>query len=682
MGAINRFADLSVSKFDPLSLDEIMAVPLYKQKQHDKLLADNEALYKSLVIDPLDVHKEEALKIKKDFESKLDAQSLQLAKSGIDQNSQAEFLKSKREYDQLVSPTGRVGQINNAKKVYAENFKEYIEDATKNKSWSREKALENWNNKFANQYTGYNENKDITNIGNYGAPKKIEVNDKLKFVKDILGEQVVSEAKASGYSLIPQADGSMVFADSKGRRIETSNKPNLQNALNLLNQQMTDPEWKSSIDFEGVDPKSVNQQLTSGVNAMLSNKVVDNRTTDYTYHTPAKGSGDEDGKTPLDIITNTEVFNPSAYAGNSFKNNQQTYSTLLNKVKTGKQLTPEENIKLNQLKDFQTEVNKTLASNSEYKKLLNERNTIAKTLGITFNLDDVSVSTQVQGDGNTTREVYYKGNTPMTSVEQTKYFKYLQKANNVESKIEKIQNKTTEENNVKYNGYQLIPTTAGENTSLKLMNDSFENAMRANPENLLSFTNIESVDVDGKRKDNLTSNDKLGIQELFNGTERGSMQIVSFIPKGFSGKPEYVVEFNTKEGNTYNLDGMKYGNDDLGDGKPVRVKLSFNKSSGDVLKNINGYIQEYLSTKGKNGEGAQLAQSMAINARKSELSGNAWKNLVSPDMDLNQIDPIVLQKLGKELTKYGFHQGATEAEAKVAIRKLLKEKGNTAVYFD
>jgi len=680
MGVIGRFAELSPSKFNPLSLDEIMAVPLYKQQQHDKLVADNESLYKSLIVDQLDVHKDEAERLKKDFENKLDAQALQLAKYGIDQNSKSEFLKTKREYDKLVSPTGRIGQINNAKKVYLDNFKEYIEDATKNKGWSREKALENWNNKFADKdhYKGYDENNNIVNIGNYGAPKKIEVNDKLKFAKDILGEQVINEARASGYKLIPQSDGSMVFADSKGRRIETSNKRNLQHALNLLNQQMQDPEWRSSIDFEGVNPESVRSQISSGINAMLSNKVVDNRTTDYAYHAKPKGDGKDDAN--FDLITNTEVFNPSAYAGKAYVNNQKDLIVLSTKPN----LTFEENKKLNQLRDFQNEVNKNLNSNAEYRKLLNDRINVSKGLGINFDVDKVEkvVEAVDAGGMGTTKEVYYLNNKPMTSEQVSKYRNYIQKNNHVENKIDALRDKVTKENNVKYNGYQLVPTTAKENTSLKLMNEAFESAMRANPQNLLNFTNIESVDVDGKRKDNITSNDKLNIQELFNNTESGSARIVSFIPKGFSGKPEYVVEFNTKEGNSYNLDNKTLfggiGNDDIGDGKPVRVKLSFNKSSGDVLKNINGYIQSYLSTKGKNGEGMQLAQSMALNA----LSGNRWKDLVSPDMNLDQIDPIVLQKLAKELTKYGFNGKSSEADAREAIRKLLKEKKNTTVYFE
>lgn len=309
----NRYSQITPSQFNPMSLQEVMMVPLMQRQKHDQLIAQQEMLRQGLAkVDPLDVHMNEALNVKSGIENKLVSQAELLSREGINSNTQGDFLALNREYQNLISPTGRLGQINAAKQIYNQNFKDYLEDAQKTKGWSRERALVNWN-KFSNQYTGFDNDK-IANIGQLGAPKKIEVMDVLKDVKGLLGEQVVGEMKASGYSFQPSPDGGMVMVDRSGRRIETSNKPNLQHAQNLINQKLVGKEWQDSIRFEGEDTKNIYNQLTSGINAMLSNKVVDNRSENAQYiapKTPEEGNGGDN---------KGSMFNDAIQDPNSIKN--------------------------------------------------------------------------------------------------------------------------------------------------------------------------------------------------------------------------------------------------------------------------------------------------------------------------------------------------------------------------
>lgn len=292
---MNRYSQITPSQFNPMSLQEVMMTPLMQRQKHDQLIAQQEMLRQGLAkVDPLDVHMNEALNVKSGIENKLASQAELLSKEGINPNTQGEFLALNREYQNLISPTGRLGQINAAKQVYAKNFNDYLDDAQKTKGWSRERALANWNN-FSKQYTGFEGDK-ISNIGQLGAPKKVEVLDVLKDVKGLLGEQVVGEMKASGYNFQPSPDGGMVMVDRSGRRIETSNRPNLQAAQDLINQRLMGREWQDSIRFEGEDTKNIYNQLTSGINSMLSNKVVDNRSENAQYIAPKeskKGSDEE-----------------------------------------------------------------------------------------------------------------------------------------------------------------------------------------------------------------------------------------------------------------------------------------------------------------------------------------------------------------------------------------------------
>ena len=299
---MNRYSQVSPSEFQPLSLQEVMMTPLMQRQKHDQLIAQQEMLRQGLAkVDPLDVHMNEALNVKSGMENKLASQAELLSREGINPNTQGDFLALNREYQNLMSPTGRLGQINAAKQIYNQNFKDYLEDAQKTKGWSRERALANWN-KFSNQYTGFDEDK-ISNIGQLGAPKKVEVMDVLKDVKGLLGEQVVGEMKASGYSFQPSPDGGMVMVDRSGRRIETSNKPNLQHAQNLINQKLVGKEWQDSIKFEGENTPNIYNQLTSGINSMLSTGVVDNRGENAQYIAPRENkNGDENGSEIPDSI--------------------------------------------------------------------------------------------------------------------------------------------------------------------------------------------------------------------------------------------------------------------------------------------------------------------------------------------------------------------------------------------
>lgn len=304
---MNRYDVASVAKFNPLSFQEILLAPSMMRKNHDATIA----LAQSSVLkpDPLDVHYNRAMELKNQMDSEIAKNVEELNKEGFNSASYQNVQKLNRQYQDLISPTGEVGQINNAKKVYAENYKEFLDDATKNKGWSRERAIDNWQNRFANKYTGFGEDgKSITNIGQYGAPKKIEVLDKLKDVHSLLGEQVVGEMRASGYSFAPSPDGGMVMVDRSGRRIETSNKPNLNNALALLQNQFVDKEWKDSMQFEGANPLNVASQITNGVNAMLKTGVVDNRSENAQYIAPKEGKDDESKNGVLP----SSVYDPSS----------------------------------------------------------------------------------------------------------------------------------------------------------------------------------------------------------------------------------------------------------------------------------------------------------------------------------------------------------------------------------
>lgn len=286
MAVINRYTKTEPARFDPMSLQEMMLVPAYKRQQHDTLDESRSLLETNLAqYDSLDVHSDLLKTEQQKLYDKLQAQTELLNKEGFNPNSKSQFLKLNKEYQQAISPTGPIGKIQGAKKAYAQTFNDYIEDAVKNKKWSREDAIRNWNRFVKDNYTGFDERGNVTNIGQYGAPEKIELMQKLKDVKSILGEQVVKELTAGNYSFARQEDGSLAVVNKSGRRIETSNSPNIQSAMNMLSSELSDPNsaWNQSIMFEGVDPLKYQEQVVNGLNAMVTTKVQDNRSQNISF---------------------------------------------------------------------------------------------------------------------------------------------------------------------------------------------------------------------------------------------------------------------------------------------------------------------------------------------------------------------------------------------------------------
>lgn len=281
---MNRYDSGTVSKFNPLSMQEVMYTPLMQRQKHDQLIAQQELLKQGLAkVDPLDVHMNEALNLKFQIEDKLTSQAELLSREGVNSNTQGQFLALNREYQNLTSPTGKLGQINMAKQVYAKNFNDYIEDATKNKSFSREDALYQWEKNHKPKYTGFDENKNITNIDNFGAPKRLVLQEDLKTVKSLLGENTRTIMKNNGFSFKEGPNGSLVVMDGKGRVVETSNIPQLKEAQDYLASRWVNPSGEGTVsaNFERMDPKRIVDEINNGLGMMKSYKLDDTRENDY-----------------------------------------------------------------------------------------------------------------------------------------------------------------------------------------------------------------------------------------------------------------------------------------------------------------------------------------------------------------------------------------------------------------
>lgn len=288
----NRYSNITPSQFNPLSLQEIMATPLMQRQKHDQLIAQQEMLRQGLAkVDPLDVHMNEALNVKSQMENKLRSQAELLSKEGINPNTQGEFLALNREYQNLISPTGRLGQINAAKQIYNANLKEFLDTAEKQGIGSN-RALQLWQERNLNKYTGYDNNKNIANIGKLGVAAKQDYESDLSKYHSILGKTTTSAAN-SGYRIVDsgQGDGSKVMIDRSGNIKYDSNIDQLNNALRGFSQKWLTPQGEGFQYARDAGLNITPERVQSDFNAMMETSKIDTRGENAQYIAAPKPTG-------------------------------------------------------------------------------------------------------------------------------------------------------------------------------------------------------------------------------------------------------------------------------------------------------------------------------------------------------------------------------------------------------
>jgi hypothetical protein len=268
---MNRFDNGSVSAYTPQSFQELSFTPMMKRAQHDEM-SKNIAELDAIATDPLNEHRDEALKLKQDFESKLGNISGELASKGIDGIGRENFYRLKKEHDDLVAPTGRIGQINAAKIDYNKQQEEFIKNAEK-QNIGRDRALQLWKEK-TNTYTGYDspEKSKILNVTPQGVAAFQDYEKYKQVAKSLMGE-VESESRNGGYNLVDSGlgNGTKVMVDSKGFKKNSSNLNALNNAILAGNEMWLKPtgEGYQYNQDAGVDQNNFRNRFIGDFGSML-----------------------------------------------------------------------------------------------------------------------------------------------------------------------------------------------------------------------------------------------------------------------------------------------------------------------------------------------------------------------------------------------------------------------------
>lgn len=305
---INRFTNLTPSAYKPMTLQEILMTPLAMRQKHDDLLAKQELIRSQLgKVDPHSKYFNEANELKKNIQDKIDQQALELSKNGFTSDSNGKIISLNREVQDLFSPTGKLGMINQ----HNIEFKKELDDLEKQaiqQKWSekeygkqRDRAIQyhmmqpKWDNQgryipFKNPFPA------PTRIDYYDEFDKLAKNAKVSTSELSGARSIYLGTDNSGYNV----EGLKKWANKTGNNYNA-----VKDALDTFKLRLNnsnDPLYKSAV-YEGLNPNDIINILDKQSGVYKQNVSEKNNEFTTSHFGQGPSSDDQMNNSDLDTIT-------------------------------------------------------------------------------------------------------------------------------------------------------------------------------------------------------------------------------------------------------------------------------------------------------------------------------------------------------------------------------------------
>ena len=660
MAASNRYLQITPSQFNPLSLEEVMMVPMMKRQQHDTLNAKIESQIAELAkVKPTDRDFAEAQKEKQRLNDMLMSQAERLDKEGVNPNSASDFLKFNRDFQESISPTGKIGMFNEAYIQKAKKEAEFLDNHVK-LGYSPKEALAKLE-KAKQDYMNtdiYDEQGRVTmfNTDKYMAPNYINhIEEARKFMNDTKMDSREWDEIMSG--IRKDENGQYVHTGgSSGLRAD--NYAKIEAVLGFMNNRMSPTgDIGQVLDWRGYDQQQALNEIKSMSGIYKQKAIKDGTTSQISNFNPNEGtSQDPSGM----IISNDSILTTDALNETNYQNVIKT----INQLQSSKSLSPADRAKLEDLKELKSIADAKISKDPEYVKVYNESKILEKNLIDKLRKkylgkekyhgsDEKFTEKDIKNLENQLKEGNYSilNSLDSKSLEDGKKLKKL-----VDKKYD-IQNQYWKQSSSLRHNYSYLPSNPKEESIWNLYNENVFNTLNGITDlgNILDLTSIHTTG--GTRKD-VNSNDVKNIQNLLKSGDPKSFKINNIKTYGDNKTPEITTTFTTKKGaEEYTIDGSWDWNDEYGgEEKPVTVTFklkkfsnSFDTGSAVGYKNLTGAIANFWKDKGGvneitgNFQGAEVYNSMIENAY-SDISNEELYQRAQVDSDAREALMIRIAK--------------------------------------
>lgn len=323
MAAVNRYTELTPSQFNPLTFEQIAAPAMMRRQQHDKALVDQATILQGLAqVKPHEKFYTEAQNLKKNIESKIDDYSTRLSKEGFNNQTQGEMIALNREYQNLISPTGKLGMINahneSLQKTYADSIANSIKMGN-SENVAKMRANEALQKHLIEPL--YNKQGQVIPFTSSSAPKFV---DPIKFTDELASKagMSTSEWKKATSGLSMDAAGNRFVVDQSKAKASGSNLKQLQAAADTINLSLSDPtsELRQSLSYNYRNLNDVRNQIAKqlGIYVKEESKTASEKGfSNVDWYNPPKGASEKDlGEQIAGVTQNTVTVghDPNSYS--------------------------------------------------------------------------------------------------------------------------------------------------------------------------------------------------------------------------------------------------------------------------------------------------------------------------------------------------------------------------------
>lgn len=333
---VNRFTDIKTAQYNPMSLEELMMVPMMKRGQHDKLTEDIATTKAALAqTDYMDIHGEQVSGLRKKLEAELQRQVDQVSSSGINQTLRTDFTNLNAEYQNAVGPKGVFGAAAAAKASVAKNREELMANAVK---MNHDPAAtgRRFDEKLEEYRQKQIEKGEISDMEAVLPPKYEDFEKDLLWTKQMLGETVETEKGKEGYEVeLDETLGQYVIKSESGAKITSSNKENIEDALAFMTTKWLEEggAGRKSDEWNEVDVDARQKSLESGLNIMRKESIKDGINTNFKVVPKGKSTDASDDKSkkkkPRSTYTSTGLTSSIFIKGATSQEMKNTVAAIM-----------------------------------------------------------------------------------------------------------------------------------------------------------------------------------------------------------------------------------------------------------------------------------------------------------------------------------------------------------------
>ena len=586
---MNRYDVASVAKFSPLSFNELAAAPTMMRQKHDASIAQAEAM--RIQADPYIKHYNRALELKQQMDNEIAKNVDILNKEGYNPTTFQNITKLNRQYQDMISPTGEIGQINNAKIVYDKAKEDFIQDAAK-QNIGRDQALKVWDKKTA-YYTGFGEDgKSITNVSPQGVAAYQDYNKDKQVAHSILGKTIRGVSSQGHHLEVDKQTGGVWEVTRNGKRVTNDNTKQVEAALKSTLDKWDNPNGEGKRWLMDSGDGLNRDRIINDFNSMLETSDINDVSESANYNAPNIGG---DGNNPPGggkIISGESKIEASSKYDN--------YSDPLNEIKTlsaaiasGKGTTADK-IRRDELIELRRVADSKLVNDPKYKDLQ------SKFLQKQTEIKNYQNKYFTNKDGKLQRNSNAAGNFV-----EIKLNKLKNELNDISKQRSKIKDAAWNNSSKVVNTYNYIPTTVTEANDFENFNFQAGSIIR-NVKNIDNILDIVDISQDDNNYSKVTPNHTKALTAAMKNADPKSFSISNPTPSGAGGRPQVTITFTTKKGTSASDidDSGKFSDDTLGgDEKTISFVANLksskdNPTSANMIGSFSKHLRDYYGGKG------------------------------------------------------------------------------------